>query len=127
MALNACSINGFTLNSRRCADRFAALVPILHPTLPPLTSIQGTSNQSMRQGVHRDLERRWEIENDERAPLTFEQPQVTVSVEIFGFSGTDTQEVSSANVDFVTVHDLVVTASMPDGEITVNIPDFRFE
>ena len=126
MAINACSINGFTLNSRRCADKFAALIPILHPTLPPITQV-GTSNQSMRQGVHREIERRWELENDERAPLTFEQPQVTVSVEIFGFSGTDTQDVTGTNVDFVTVHDFTVSASMPDGEITVNIPEIRFE
>ena len=81
----------------------------------------------MRQGVHREIERRWELENDERAPLTFEQPQVTVSVEIFGFSGTDTQDVTGTNVDFVTVHDFTVSASMPDGEITVNIPEIRFE
>jgi hypothetical protein len=124
MALNQCSINGFTLNSRRCADRFAALVPILHPTLPPLVSTGGGNPRVLRDTFRFD-QRPYEIEDDRK--LTFEQPQVTVSVEIFGFSGTDTQEVAGTNVDFVTVHDLVVTASMPDGEITVNIPDFRFE
>lgn len=126
MALNACPINGFTLHGRSCASQFARLIPILHPVAPPTPSFLGTANQSIRQGTFPELERNWELENDRRT-LTFEQPQVTVSVEILGFSGFDTQDMTSANVDFVTAHDFTVTASMPDGEITVNIPDLRFE
>jgi hypothetical protein len=122
MALNQCTINGFTLNSRRCSDKFAALVPILHPTVTPVT---GGGNPRVLRDTFRFDHRQYEIEDDRK--LTFEQPQVTVSVEIFGFSGYDTQDVTGTSVDFVTAHDFTVTAAMPDGEITVNIPDIRFE
>lgn len=124
MALNACSINGFTLHSRRCASQFARLIPILHPPVPPIVSATGGNPRVLRDTFRLD-QRPYEIEDS--PVLTFEQPQVTVSVEILGFSGSDTQDVTGANVDFVTAHDFTVTASMPDGEITVNIPDLRFE
>jgi hypothetical protein len=124
MALNACSINGFTLNSRRCADKFAALVPILHPPIPPIVASSGGNPRVLRD-TFQFQPREYEIED--RPTLTFEQPQVTVTVEIFGFSGTDTQDVSAANADFVSVHDFTVQAEMPDGTIDVNIHDFRFE
>jgi hypothetical protein len=124
MALNQCSINGFTLNSRRCSDKFAALVPILHPTVPPIVA-SGGGNPRVLRDTFRFEPRPYEIEDDRK--LTFEQPHVSVTVEIFGFSGVDSQDVTGANADFVTAHDFTVTAAMPDGEITVNIPDIRFE
>ena len=118
MALNACSINGFTLNSRRCANQFNRLVPILHPAVLP--------NPVGGPRVLRDTpkyNRPFEIEDTPH--LTFEQPIVTVSAEIFGFSGVDTQDVSAVQVDFVSVSDL--TVSTDDAFVGVNISDLRIE
>lgn len=118
MAINACTIDGFTINSRRCANKFAALIPILHP-LAPIQN--GVGNPR----VHRDtfVPPREEQERFD-TQFQFEQPIVTVSAEIFGFSGSDTQDVSAAQVDFVSVTEFRV---QDDEQVLVNITEFRFE
>ena len=53
---------------------------------------------------------------------------VSVSAEILGFSGTDTQDVSGVQVDFVSVSDLMVAdQEIDDALIGVNIVDLRIE
>ena len=122
MALNACTINGFTLNGRRCSTRFSALVDVLHPPTPIVST--GGNPRVLRDTVR--YERPFEIEDTPN--LTFEQPIVSVAVEILGFSGTDTQDVSGVQVDFVSVSDLMVTGQeIDDALIGVNISDLRIE
>lgn len=125
MALNACSINGFTVNTRRCASHFNRLVPILHPAvLPNPVGGPRVYRDTAREAIKYD--RPFEIEDTPN--LTFEQPIVSVSAEILGFSGTDTQDVSAVQVDFVSVSDLMVAdKEIDDALIGVNIFDLRIE
>lgn len=127
MALNACTINGFTLNSKSCSNKFAYLIPILHP--PVVTPVSGTNPRVLRDTfkfVPPPIPQNFELED--QPTLTFEQPIVSVSAEILGFSGTDTQDVSAAQADFVTVtgFDLGVSAEA-NVVISVNISDLHFE
>lgn len=115
MALNACSINSFTIDAGRCRDKFADLIPILHP---PIVTISGTNPR-----VLRDTFRRPDFDVDDRPPLVYEQPIVSVTAEIFGFSGTDTQDVSAVNTDFVSVTEF----NVDDASVIVNIFDFTIE
>ena len=125
MSINGCSINGFTLDARRCRDKFADLLPIFRP--PVLPSIGGNPR------VLRDtftMPRQFEIED--QPVLTFEQPIVSVTVEFYGTSGTDTQDVSAASVDFVTVTGLEVqgvpkVSGSDEPTISVNIFDLHFD
>lgn len=125
MAINACTIDGFTLNGRNCRDKFAILIPILRP---PVVPVEGTNPRVLRDTFR--MPRQFELEDDKI--LTFEQPIVTVTVEFYGSIGSETQDVMAANADFVTVTGLEiaetpVVASDPEAPITVNIFDLNFE
>ncbi len=125
MAINACTIDGFTLNGRNCRDKFAILIPILRP---PVVPVEGTNPRVLRDTFR--MPRQFELEDDKI--LTFEQPIVTVTVEFYGSTGSETQDVMAANADFVTVTGLEiaetpVVASDPETPITVNIFDLNFE
>lgn len=125
MAINACTIDGFTLNGKFCRDKFAVLIPIFRP---PVVPVEGTNPRVLRNTF--EMPRRFEIE-DEKV-LTFEQPIVTVSVEFYGAIGTETQDVSASNADFVTVTGLEIAETpvpVIDSEvpISVNIFDLNFE
>jgi hypothetical protein len=124
MAINACSINGFTLNGRKCTNKFALLVPILHPPIP--TPIEGTNPRVLRD-TH-EWPRNFEIEDEKH--LTFEQPIVTVTAEFLGSTGQDTQDMNASHVDFVTVTGFEVQSvseDLPIDLVAVNITDFTFE
>jgi len=76
------------------------------------------------------MPRQFEIQDE--PILTFEQPIVSVTVEFYGFLGVDTQDVSSTNVDFVTVTNLEVQGipkitSNDEPTISVNIFDLNFD
>lgn len=127
MAINACQINGFTLNGKKCRDMFAVLIPILRPPVPPITTT-GTNPRVLRDTLR--IPRQFELEDDK--VLTFEQPIVTVTVEFYGSTGSETQDVSAVNADFVTVTGLEIAETpvpVSDSEmpITVNIFDLNFE
>ncbi len=109
MAINACSINGFTINGRRCSTNIAALIEQLHPT----PAISGSARRERY--IHQP------IEQDERPQLVYEQPIVSVTVEILGFTGTDTQDVSTASAELVTVSNFEFDA------ISITITDINFE
>ncbi len=131
MAINACTLNGFTLHGRRCADKFATLIPILHP--PVTDSTRGNPR------VFRDtFVPPREIED--RLTLNFEQPFITVSVEFGGDTQSQTLEATQ-QLDFVTVtnlqifaapsvgiEDLMVNLRPSDtaGDVSVNISDLEF-
>lgn len=116
MAINACTINSFTIDGGRCRNRFNGLVNILHP-------IVGTNPRVLRDNYPQH--RPFEIEDEKQ--LTFEQPIVTVSVEFYGSSGTETQDISTAQLDFVTVTDFKVEGINNASDISVSISDFKFE
>lgn len=122
MSLNSCTLNSFTVNTF-CSPRrgilFNNLVEELHPPIIPVT---GTNPRVLRD-VPR-IHRPFEIEND--TVHKFEQPIVSVTVELFGFIGTDTQEVSASSLDFVTVTGFDL-GEETESEVHVNITDLRFE
>jgi hypothetical protein len=134
MAINACSINGFTLHGRRCTDKFAILVPILHPTVPPVTYGVGGNPRVLRDTFvpPRELE--------DRLTLNFEQPFITVTVDHDGDIQSQTLEATQ-QLDFVTVTNLQIFAAPSVGiedlvvnlrpsdmteEVSVNISDLEF-
>jgi hypothetical protein len=118
MAINACSINGFTIDARRCRDKFADLIPILRP---PVGGGGGQPNgwaQQRPPAYYRGINPpRWD---PPIAPRDTEQERVTVTAEIFGVSGTDTQSVV-ARPDLVTVTDIHIVST----EIGVNILNLK--
>jgi hypothetical protein len=130
MSINFCTIasspvDGFCGTQR--AKVLARLIPILHPAVPPVVTT-GTNPRVLRDTFK--FNRPFEIED--QPTLTFEQPTVTVSAEIFGYYGTDTQDVSAAQVDFVSISDFEFGSSVhePDhdaGVIAVNITELTFE
>lgn len=129
MSINFCTIasspvDGFCGTQR--AKVLARLIPILHPT--PAPAVSGTNPRVLRDTFK--FNRPFEIED--QPTLTFEQPTVTVSVEILGFAGSDTQDVSAVQVDFVSVSDFEfgTSAHEPDDHadvIAVNITELTFE
>lgn len=131
MAINACTINGFTINSRSCRNKFDDLVIILHPPVV----VNGTNPRVLRDGYA--IPRPFDFEQPEERPTwTFEQPYISVSVEFLGTIGEQTLDSTQPQLDFVSVTNLtVVSASAPsnaevsypdvDSEVTVNIEDFK--
>jgi len=134
MSLNACTLNGFTLNSRRCVNKFLVLVDILHPLVPPVPQTPGGGNPRVLRDVFADVPRPFEF--DDRVPFTFEQPQITVDVEMFGLTGSQTLD-NLPQADFVTVTGLTIAAAaavevldliLPgDGDVSVNISDITID
>lgn len=102
MAINACTIDGFTLHGRRCRDKFTALIPILHPPTPT-----GAVRGSPR--VLRDTYAP-QFEFEEKPMLTFEQPFITVQV-IFDGVEYSQQLNSSDQLHFVTITGLQISAA----------------
>ena len=109
MAINACSINAFTINGRQCRTNIAALITRLHP--PAI----GGNARAERYTPY--------VEREERPTLVYEQPIVSVTVEILGFIGTDTQDVTATSADIVVLTNLELGGEQP----SVNITDITFE
>lgn len=122
MSINACTIDASTVNTF-CSPRrgivFNNLSNILHPTTPPF--VQAGSSRVLRDTS--PFAPQFEI--DDQPIVTFEQPEVTISVELFGVVGTETQNVAGAQADFVTVTNLTVDGVEPI--VGVNITDLTFE
>lgn len=116
MAINAQSINRFTINGRRlnCADKFAALVPILHPVNPP--SI-GASNGGWKVPPQ---PARWTPPNVPDYAVPTELERIFVTVKFQELSGSDTQEVYPSQ-DLVTVTDVKIESTI----VGVNITDIK--
>lgn len=115
MSINACTLANTTVDtfcSPRRALVFAKLVAELHPVYTPQAT---TSKTHLGYAPYRE-------EDDDRPTLKFEQPIITVHVDILGFSGSDTQDISGVQLDFVTVTDFEHV-----GAIDVSISDITFE
>ncbi len=116
MAINACTINAFTINSARCRR------PNLFPP-DPVVPILGTNNRNLSIAFaerYPHLVRHTEHEVEDHPPLQFEQPFITVTAEFMGETGAQTLEATQ-HLEFVTVVDLHIGEHAPD--ITVNISD----
>lgn len=101
MAINACTIDGFTLHGKFCRDKFAILIPILRP---PVVPVEGTNPRVLRD-TFQYPPRPFEFED--KPVLNFEQPFITVEVEFDGV--THTQQIDNApQMHFVTVTGLQI-------------------
>ena len=116
--INACSINGFTINGKKCSDKFAELIPIFRPPEPVATV--GGSPRVLRDTFVRP---NYDIDDTQRI---YEQPFVTVIVELLGKTGSETQNVSGPSVDFVTVTNLKIEAPVED-QIEISIGEIHFD
>jgi len=130
MPLNACTIDGFTLHGKNCRNKFATLVPILHPPVPPV-AIVGGNGRVLRDGFN--IPRPFDFE-EERPTLVYEQPQITVTVKFDGITAAQTLD-NAPQLDFVSIAGFSIkTATLDTGiifytdvedEVTVNILDFK--
>ena len=122
MAINACTINAFTINSARCRR------PNLFPPNPP-QQILGTNNSSVSIGFAKQyphLVRHVEHDIEDHPPLVFEQPFITVSAELLGSAGSQTIEAKQ-QLEFVSVIDLKVGEPIKQTAVSVNISDFKID
>lgn len=117
MAINACSINAFTINGARCRTP-----NLFRPA--PVVGIIGTNNRN----VSNDFARQYphlirHSEHEVPQPhLEFEQPYITVSAELMGETGSQTLE-AKVQMEFVSVTDIQFSEGSVAPDITVNISD----
>ena len=129
MSINYCTLGSNTIDAF-CGPRrgliFNKLILELHP--PVVQSIGGGNTQQIRNTAaiaHVIAQQRSNFDIDERDPMIYEQPFVTVTVELFGATGTQTMDVSSINVDIVTITGLEFDST--GLEIDVNISELTIE
>ena len=128
MAINFCTLTNSTIDTF-CGNRRQLILDRLleerYPPAPP--PVLGTNNSSIRESLVRqrpDLLRR-PVEDDERAPLTFEQPFITVAAELMGVKGVQ-QLDAAARLDFVVVTNLKIGEGYrEESTVSVNISDFK--
>jgi hypothetical protein len=114
MAINACSINAFTIDAARCR-RSNLFRPPVGPTF-------GNGNGTVRDKF---AEVRPHLFDKERTPepqLYFEQPFITVTAELLGSKGLQTVE-AKPQLEFVVVTALEIGEPEEAQAITVNILD----
>lgn len=128
MAINFCTLTNSTIDTF-CGNRRQIILDRLlrerYPPAPP--AVLGTNNASVREALVRqrpELFRR-PVEDDERAPLTFEQPFITVSAELLGATGKQ-QLDAATRLDFVVVTNLKIgERRQQEATVAVNISDFK--
>ena len=118
MAINACSINSFTIDAGRCRNKFADLIPILHSTITTGSPFLGWVDPAKIQSKQRIAQRWIPPEAPRFDPV--ENDKMTVAVEIFGLTGSDTQAVM-ARQDLVTITDIFIEPTT----LGVNIMNFK--
>ncbi len=117
MSINACSINSFTIDARRCRDKFQDLIPILHPPAAKKVSNGGWTQQRPPANYRGINPPRWD---DKQTPPPTELDRVSVTVEVMGLKGTDTQDIVQ-RMDLVTVTDIHIEGT----EVVVNITNLQ--
>lgn len=129
MSINYCTLASNTIDVF-CGPRrglvFNKLVQILHPPIVNPQPIGGNPQQVRNTATIAQLlarQQRPHFDVDEREPMVYEQPFISVTVELFGSTGTQTMDVSSVNVDIVSVTNVDFGSVEP--EIVVNIQDFE--
>jgi hypothetical protein len=113
VSINFCTLTSETVSSFCGIQRakiFARLVPLLHPPVP--TNVIG-GNRINRQYEHNSYP-------DNDTHLTFEQPFIIVSAELFGIMGMEKYEVFD-ELNFVSITDFEILSNT----LNVNITDFE--
>lgn len=113
MAINACSINAFTIAAARCR----------RPNLfrPPVGPTFGNGNGSVRDQFAQYRPQLFDKEHVE-PQLYFEQPYISVMAELLGTKGLQTVE-AKPQLEFVVVTGLEIGEPEEAKAITVNILD----
>lgn len=111
MAINGCTIDGFTLHGFKCRDKFASLVPILHPPVTPGTGSVGWHQQAAQQ--------RW-TQPEVPKHIHTELERITVTATFQALFGSATQEITP-RLDLVTVTDIHVNPV----SVSVNIENLK--
>lgn len=121
MSINYCTVGSNTVDSF-CSPRrrivFDKLVQELHPQRAG-GNVQQVRNTAAIAQILARQQQRPHFDVDERDPMVYEQPFISVTVELFGSTGTQTMDVSAANVDIVTITNVEFGSMEP--EIVVNI------
>jgi hypothetical protein len=121
MAINFCTLTRSSIDTFCGSRRQVVLNRLLEKKYPKNTAGAGQSVRDTFALQRPDLFRR--VEDDERPPLVFEQPLITVQVIMNGMSMQQTLE-SHQRLDFVTVTDLDIRPMSPE-QVTVNIADIN--
>lgn len=124
MAINFCTLTNSTIDTF-CGNRRQLILDRLIEEKKNQTNFIGTNNSSVRI----DFAQRFphlirHVEDEDRTPLNFEQPFHTVTVELFGDTGTHQLDTTS-RLDFVVVTDLQVGPPRLHDDVVVNISDFK--
>ena len=112
MSINACSINAQTINA--LCRRRQVVPPVVEQPL-------GHGSTALGQDIRNLIPPRYEIED--REPVNFELPDVTVAVLLDGKVYTQTLNVSDAQLSFVAISNLKLSDELSD--VSVNISDLR--
>jgi hypothetical protein len=118
MSINACSINSFTIDARRCRSKFNDLVSILHPEITKKASnggwrIEQTPQYYQNKNLYQDREHNVKVPE-------LELDTVTVSISILGVTGTETCSIIN-KMDYVSVNNLKAA----EDDFSVNITNLR--
>jgi hypothetical protein len=120
MSINFCSIDRSSINSFCGSRRQVVLDRLLdekYPVAPPAVITRGGNPQNIRNQFQ--IARPFEYE--EQPVLTFEQPFITVSVELHGKTGSQTLE-NQPQAHFVTVTGLAIEPTL-----MVSVSDMDFD
>lgn len=114
MAINACSINAFTIDAARCR----------RPNLfrPPVGPTFGNGNGTVRDEFAQFYPHLFDREREPEPQLYFEQPFISVAAELLGAKGIQTVE-AKPQLEFVVVTGLEIGEPEEVQAITVNILD----
>lgn len=121
MSINFCTLTNSSVDTF-CGNRRSIVLGNLIAEKYPAPFV-GTNNQGIRDTfaqLRPDLVRHVEV--DDRPPIAFEQPFITVEVWMDGVRMAETQE-STQQLDFVSITDVVIGESKPMQE-AVSITDF---
>lgn len=128
MAINYCTISSNTVDGFCNAQRAKVLARLIdeagHGSVQPPTphGHGGTGGISHGPTPGRPIySPQYRLPQVDREPLTYEQPFITVTADIFAFHGSETQE-TTVRLDFVTVTDLEINS---EDVVTVNITEME--
>jgi hypothetical protein len=129
VSINYCTLASSTVDAFCSPRRGVILSRLIAELHPPV--VQGGGNPRVLRDTFGDqylrprpqVQQRPHYEIDDRDPMKYEQPFVSVTVTLFGDSRTETQDVT-AQVDIVSVTNLEFGT---DAEISVNTSEFSFD
>lgn len=132
MSINYCTLASNTVDSF-CSPRrgiiLNRLIAELHPVVPSTPVSSGNGWAIRDTAAKQILGNRYQefVDDGEQEVRKYEHTEITVKVDILGLSGSDTIDVSRAQIDFVAVTNLDIADLKVDDvdSITINITDFE--